>query len=213
MAWWQTQFGNSTRGRLVALLRRGRRSVDELAVDLGVTDNAVRAQLSSLARDGVVVDLGARREGNVGKPASLFGITDPAETAFSEAYAPTLAALIDVLGERLSHRELETLMREVGRRLSATAPKATGSLEARVHAGVKALGALGAVADVQSRGSAFTVTGYGCPLGKAVAVRPETCRAVEQVLAQATGARVREQCVRDDGPPRCAFEVTDRSAK
>ena len=133
----------------------------------------------------------------MGKPASLFGITDPAETAFSEAYAPTLAALIEVLGERLSHRELETLMREVGRRLSATAPRATGSLDARVNAGVKTLGALGAVADVHGHGATFTVTGFGCPLGKAVAVRPETCRAVEQVLAQATGARVREQCVRD----------------
>ena len=65
MGWWQRQFGNSTRGRIVALLRRGRRSVDELAVDLGITDNAVRAQLSSLARDGVIVDMGARREGLV----------------------------------------------------------------------------------------------------------------------------------------------------
>jgi predicted ArsR family transcriptional regulator len=210
MAWWQRQFGNSTRGRIVALLRRGRRSVDELAVDLGVTDNAVRAQLVSLARDGVIVDLGARREGNVGKPASLYGIAEPAETAFSSAYAPTLAALMDVLGERLTHRELETVMREVGRRLGATVPQAAGSLEARVQAGVQTLGELGAVADIERRGNAFTVTGHGCPLGKAVSVRPEACRAVEQLLAQATGARVREQCVRDDGPPRCSFEVTDR---
>ena len=115
-----------------------------------------------------------------------------------------------VLGERLSHRELETVMREVGRRLSAKMPSATGLLEARVQAGVQTLGALGAVADIERHGTAFTVTGHGCPLGKAVAVRPEACRAVEQVLAQATGARVREQCVRNDGPPRCKFEVTDR---
>ena len=31
MAWWQRQFGKTTRGRIVALLRRGERSVEELA--------------------------------------------------------------------------------------------------------------------------------------------------------------------------------------
>jgi predicted ArsR family transcriptional regulator len=213
MAWWQRQFGSSTRGRIVALLRRGPRSVDELAVDLGVTDNAVRAQLSSLARDGVVTDVGARREGMVGKPATLFAIATPADTAFSDAYAPTLATLLQVLGERLTHRELETMMREVGRRLGGATPTQGGALEARVLAGVKALGELGAVADVESHGANFTVRGHGCPLGRAVESRPEACRAVEQLLAQITGAKVTERCVRDEGAPRCTFEITERATR
>ena len=50
MAWWQRQSDKSTRNRIVALLRRGERSVEELAESLGLTDNAVRAQLSALER-------------------------------------------------------------------------------------------------------------------------------------------------------------------
>lgn len=213
MAWWQRQFGSSTRGRIVALLRRGSRSVDELAAELGVTDNAVRAQLTTLMRDGVVADIGARREGTVGKPATLYAIAAPAETAFSGAYAPTLATLMQVLGEKFSHRELETLMREVGRRLASASSSPAGSLESRVQAGVKVLGDLGGVADVEKHGAAFTVRGHGCPLASAVVSRPETCRAVEQLMAQTTGAKVQEHCVRDDGAPHCQFEITERGGR
>ena len=74
MAWWQRQFGKTTRGRIVALLRRGERSVEELATALDLTDNAVRAQLTQLEHDGVVRVVGTRRDGTVGKPATLYGV-------------------------------------------------------------------------------------------------------------------------------------------
>src|SRR4051812_43352284 len=74
MAWWQRQFGKTTRGRVVALLRRGERSVEELAASLGLTDNAVRAQLATLEREGVVRAAGVRRDGGVGKPATLYAV-------------------------------------------------------------------------------------------------------------------------------------------
>jgi predicted ArsR family transcriptional regulator len=48
-------FFESTRGRVVTLLRRSGRTVEELARELGLTDNGVRAHLATLERDGVVV--------------------------------------------------------------------------------------------------------------------------------------------------------------
>ncbi len=45
----------STRERVLDLLWRGRQTVDELARELGLTDNAVRAHLVALERDGLVV--------------------------------------------------------------------------------------------------------------------------------------------------------------
>jgi predicted ArsR family transcriptional regulator len=94
MAWWQRQFGGTTRGHVVALLRRGRRSVEELATALGLTDNAVRAQLTTLERDGLVNAAGVRRPGTAGKPATLYEVAPGAEVLFSNAYAPALAALV-----------------------------------------------------------------------------------------------------------------------
>jgi predicted ArsR family transcriptional regulator len=55
------RFFETTRGQIVGLLRRGRRTVEELARALGLTDNAVRNHLATLERDGLVRQDGVRR--------------------------------------------------------------------------------------------------------------------------------------------------------
>lgn len=207
MSWWNRHFGGSTRGKVVALLRRGSRSVEELAEELELTDNAVRAQLATLQRDGVVAPVGIRREGSVGKPATEYAIAPDAHAIFSSAYAPVLATLLDVLGERHTRQELTTLMRTVGRRL-APQGKAKGSLEKRAKAGAALLGELGADADVVPTEQGYDIRGHACPLAKAVTGHPETCRAVEALIADATGAQVREHCDRSGAVPCCRFSLS-----
>jgi predicted ArsR family transcriptional regulator len=48
------RFFDSTRGQIVMMLRGATRTVDELAKELELTDNAVRAHLTTLERDGLV---------------------------------------------------------------------------------------------------------------------------------------------------------------
>src|ERR671928_1702040 len=77
---WDKRFFASTRGRIVALLRRTARTVDELAAALDLTDNAVRAHLATLERDGLVEQQGVRR--GAGKPAAAYALTLEAEHLF-----------------------------------------------------------------------------------------------------------------------------------
>lgn len=207
MSWWTRHFGGTTRGRIVALLRRGARSVEDLAAELDLTDNAVRAQLVTLQRDGVVASVGIRREGTVGKPATEYGIAPDAGTLFSSAYAPVLVTLLDVLGERHTRQELVSLMRTVGRRL-APDEATKGPLEKRAKAAVALLAGLGGDAELVPVDGGYDVRGHGCPLASAVAGHPETCRAVETLLAEATGTTVREHCDRSSGSPCCRFTIT-----
>jgi len=51
---WRARLMESTRGKILDLLRSKERTVNELAAALGLTDNAVRAHLLSLERDGLV---------------------------------------------------------------------------------------------------------------------------------------------------------------
>src|ERR687885_146519 len=44
---WDDRFFETTKGRVLALLRRGSRTVDELASALGVTDNAIRIHIAA----------------------------------------------------------------------------------------------------------------------------------------------------------------------
>src|SRR5437899_13088388 len=90
---WNRQFFVSTRGRIITLLRRGSRTVDELAQALSLTDNAVRTHLATLERDGLVRQRGARR--GSGKPAYVYDLTPEAEQLFPKAYGPVLHELLE----------------------------------------------------------------------------------------------------------------------
>src|SRR5919197_4867912 len=96
---WDQRFWASTRGRIVLLLRRGSRTVNELAAALGLTDNAVRTQLTALERDGLVHASGTRP--GTRKPNITYGLTPEAGRLFPKMYGPVLRQLLDVLAERL----------------------------------------------------------------------------------------------------------------
>src|SRR2546429_1867476 len=99
------RFFASTRGKIVTLLRRTSRTVEELAQALDLTDNAVRAQLATLERDGLVQQHGRRRSSS--KPASVYDLTPAAEELFSKAYGPVLRQLLDELNERMTAEEVD----------------------------------------------------------------------------------------------------------
>ena len=71
---------DSTRGRIVSLLRGKVSTVNELAQELGLTDNAVRAHLLSLERDGLVRQSGVQR--GYRKPHFAYELTPEAESLF-----------------------------------------------------------------------------------------------------------------------------------
>jgi predicted ArsR family transcriptional regulator len=210
MRWWETSIGGTVRGRIIALLRRGERSVEELASELAVTDNAIRAQLQTLERHGVVHQARIRREGAVGKPATMYAIAPQAEPLFSSAYAPMLKALLASLEERLDSREVDAIFRDAGRRLaeqlSVNDSSAAKQLEARVRSAAAVLSSLGAEIDVERAPGGYLLRGHACPLSAAVRSQPNVCHAVEELVAGVTGATVVECCDRD-GHAKCRFEV------
>src|SRR5215472_8013794 len=113
---WNQRFFASTRGRIIMLLRRNSQTVDELAEILNLTDNAVRAHLATLERDGFVRQMGERR--GSGKPAFVYALTPGAEQLFPKAYGPILRQLLDVMSEEMPVDDVEALMQKTGRRLA-----------------------------------------------------------------------------------------------
>jgi len=196
----------NTRSRIVGLLRRGPKTVDELARAVGLTDNGVRMHLAALEKAGTVQQCGLRRTGSAGKPAAIFQIAPEAESAFSQAYVPMLAELVSVLAGQLPADQLLEIMRETGRRLSAGV-SFPGDLEARLHAAVDLLNRLGAIASVEAGHDRFTVQGIGCPLSVAVARCPEVCTAVQVMIAEMTGGTVTQHCQHGDRPA-CCFSIS-----
>ena len=201
---WDERFFETTKGRILALLRRRSRTIDELAAALGVTDNAVRGHVAALERDGVVQQRGVRPTG--GKPAYAYEVAPEAERLFTKAYIPVLTQLVGVLEERLSPAELQALLREVGRRIAAARGTVPGTARARAEVAATVLTELGGIVDVEEHDGRITLRGFSCPLADAVRAHPGTCHAVESMVAELTGVTVQERCDRA-GRPRCCFEL------
>jgi predicted ArsR family transcriptional regulator len=197
----------TTRGRILGLLRCETRTVEELAQALELTDNAVRAHFSTLERDGMVRSAGVRRGPGAGKPSTVYELPPDAEVVFSRAYPPVLAALLEELVARLPEAQADALLVGTGRRLAEPLMQpGTASRAARLQAAVGVLNALGGSAELEERNGAAIIRGCGCPLASAVARRPETCRAVEALLSEVVGVPVR-QCCRHGDRPSCCFEI------
>jgi predicted ArsR family transcriptional regulator len=199
------RFFASTRGRVVTLLRRDRRTVDELADSLGLTDNAIRAHLAALERDGLVRQ-GDVRRGGVGKPSFTYELTNDAERLFPKAYGVLLQRLLGVLAERLPRDTVANALREVGHRVAADQSPADGELRDRVERSLVVLGNMGGLAEMEETEDGFIIQGCSCPLATAVEGNPDTCLLAEALLTDVIGAPVHMAC--DPGsPPRCRFEV------
>jgi predicted ArsR family transcriptional regulator len=205
---WDERFFESTRGRIVMLLRRSGRTVEELANSQGLTDNGVRAHLAVLERDGIVRQRGSVRRGSGGgKPAYVYELTPKAEDLFTKAYEPTLRRLLDVLAERMGPEDTDALLRAVGRGLAEGKTIPTGGTRARLEVAVAVLNELGGLAQLEERDGAYVIQGYSCPLAALTPDHPEVCRMAETLVTEVAGVPVYERCDRGERP-RCCFEVS-----
>ena len=199
---WNRWFFASTRGQIITLLRRSSRTVDELAQALDLTHTAVRAHLAALERDGLVLQRSERR--GSGKPSAVYDLTPAAEYLFPKSYSQLLDQLLDVLGEHLPPDEVETLLREAGRRLAAEWKLPPGELRVRLEAAAELLNELGGLMEREAGEKTFSIRGYRCPFAALVREHPEVCRLAETLLSELVGVPMQEHCLRT-GPVPCRF--------
>ena len=205
------RFFDSTRGQIVTLLRSAPSTVEEMAGKLNLTDNAVRAHLSTLERDGLVRQSGLRRGPR--KPHFTYVLTEEADKLFPKAYDALLNQLIAVLKTRLEPVEIEEVLRQVGRALAAEAAAGqSANLEGRVQTALKVLEAIGGAAEVEQHGDKMLIVSSGCPLAAAVSVHPEVCRLAETLIAEIVKVPVEERCDRN-GRPKCIFEISHKEGQ
>jgi len=202
------QFLETSRGRIAALLQRAALTAEEMAAELRLTANAVRAQLSGMERDGLVRRVGQKRGAT--RPSHMFELTSEAEHLLSGAYVPLVTHLLGVLSKDLRPDQVKKIMRHAGRSLAgefAAARHASASLEARVRAATELLnGRFGAVTSVGRGNGGFVIRGVACPLAAITNEHPSACLVIESFLHDIVEAPVRECCDRT-GRPRCCFEV------
>lgn len=188
------------------MLRGGTGTVNELAENLKLTDNAVRAQLLTLERDGLVRQSGVQKGPR--KPHFSYELTPDAERLFPKAYDALLNQLITALKGRLPPAALEDVLREVGRAIAArqASEKSSADFEGRVQSALEVLKALGGSPRIEKEDGKLLIRSGACPLSAAVVEHPEVCELAEALVAEIVGVPVREHCDRGE-VPKCCFEL------
>lgn len=200
---WIDRLIGGTRQQIIELLVREDRTVQELADEIGVSDNAIRGHLAVLERDGLVAQRDLRRDTG-GKPAALYTLSTEADELFPKAYAFVLTGLLSVLDEREGSDGVQKTLAEVGAR---AAVPAEGSAEERVHAAANLLRSLGGTVDVFRDERGWTLRGFSCPLSSVTAGDNRVCGLAEALVARTTGGSVVEVC-EHGRRSRCAFDIT-----
>jgi predicted ArsR family transcriptional regulator len=213
MAILKKQILDSSRGRIVTLLRAGGLTADDIASRLGVTRSAIRAQLTGMERDGVVRRAGQRPGAT--RPSHVFELTPEVEQLLSSAYIPLLTQLVDVFADGLPPDQLENMLRQTGRRLAdelSRGKRPTGSLASRVATASEMLNEqLGALTHVEAN-DGYVIRGIGCPLAALTGKHPGVCLAMESLVAEVVGVAARECCDRAE-QPQCCFEIPGRARR
>jgi DeoR family transcriptional regulator, suf operon transcriptional repressor len=201
------QLLDTSRGRIVTLLRSGGLTADDIAMQLGLTRSAVRVQIAAMERDGVLLKVG-KRPGTT-RPSHVYELTPEVEQLLSKAYIPLLTHLVGVFAEALPAQQVETLLRRTGKGLASDLSRGkrlTGGLRSRAAAASALMNEhLGALTRVEGNGG-IVIRGAYCPLAALTGKHQGVCLAMESLVTEIVGVPVRECCDRDDRP-RCCFEI------
>jgi predicted ArsR family transcriptional regulator len=197
----------TTNRKILVLLCRGPHTVADLAGELGVTDNAVRAQLHRFQRDGLVRQ-GGRRAG-VRKPHVEYELSEEARDFFPTAYEPVLRTLVDLLSERLPQQTTQQLLLETARQIiAAHVGQLRGtSPRQRLREMMRLLNGSAAGISVAHEGGITTLRSCSCPLASITANHPEVCELLAGILSDHLKGEVRQRCKRGSAP-RCTFEIS-----
>jgi len=203
---WRERLFKSTRGRILDLLRTGDRTVNELAEELHLTDNAVRAHLASLERDRLVIHSGMKP--GFRKPHATYALGSEAEQLFPKAYGRLVSLLMSIFSRQIKPQNLRAGMRAAGQAVAHEhLPELRGKTrQQRIDAALAILKELGGAASFKEEDGKHFIYGNGCPIAAATANHPEACLLAESLLTELIGSPVKEHCLR--GPtPACRFEV------
>jgi predicted ArsR family transcriptional regulator len=195
---------NGPAGKVLAELRHGPRTVEQISTSLRLTPNAVRNQLRKLQDAALAVRSGARP--GASKPSALYAITLEGQIQFSTLYLPVLTHFLRVAEGKCSGTQLESFMTETGKSLAARYSKPAGSIKEKVHSAARLLKTFGGITEVQARNGSITLRSLGCPLSALTAENPAGCDVLAGFLEQYLSTPVHICCNREE-EPKCCFEI------
>src|SRR5579864_9375366 len=194
---------------LELLRRKGRRSAETIATDLGRTPNAVRQHLANLERDGYVVSQ-PERSGR-GRPALLFALTERADSVFPKRYGQLATMVLQEVREMGGEDALDEIFARVAARHASVIERDIEGLDfdQKLSRVVAWIGRAGTLAEQTETEEGVKVTIHNCPFRNTALKFPQVCTITPHLMSQLLGTAISQADSIHRHDPYCSFVVRD----
>jgi DeoR family transcriptional regulator, suf operon transcriptional repressor len=189
------------------LQRHGPLDIARLQAELGVTRNAVREQLASLAAAGLVHSRSQRR--GVGRPALVYALTHQAQASMARGYDVLLKLLLAEVAERAGANGLNTILSGVSARLARQYSDGEhgGDLQRQLQTLAAAYESYATPITLVEDGDELVLHEHSCPYFNVAQENGAVCGVEQRMLEQVLGRKVELTQRIVDGYASCRFVI------
>jgi len=199
---------------LRTLLTRPRRTINELADEVGISPISIRHHISSLSAEGLV-NSDEERHG-VGRPRQVFFLTESGVEQFPTRYVRLTIRLLEQLKETMPAalvKQLFTQMaQELAKDLAADANTHGLTMQERLDLVKHILQQEGFTIEWEQQGDQYQIREVSCPYYFVGQDHPEVC-AVDQILISTmlSSPAAKTKCILN-GDTCCTYVVSEQAS-
>ncbi|MED1799686.1 helix-turn-helix transcriptional regulator [Brevibacillus porteri] len=206
-----TNEGTSTRDQILHMLKvKGSLPVSDMAVDLGITEMAVRRHLNTLERDNLIKSTLVRQA--MGRPTNVYSLSQEADELFPRNYSHLTLDFLQDIKEIDGLSKIEMLFRRRENRLEETyRSHMQGDLEKRVAKLAELQNDKGYMVEWEKdeNGDGYRIQEFNCPISQVAREFNQACSCELSLFRRVLNANVEQTTCMAKGGDKCVFHIKE----
>ncbi|MBH0328635.1 transcriptional regulator [Brevibacillus brevis] len=206
-----TNEGTSTRDQILHMLKvKGSLPVSDMAVELGITEMAVRRHLNTLERDNLIKSTLVRQA--MGRPTNVYSLSQEADELFPRNYSHLTLDFLQDIKEIDGLSKIEMLFRRRENRLEETYRSyMQGDLENRVSKLAELQNDKGYMVEWEKdeNGDGYRIQEFNCPISQVAREFNQACSCELSLFRRVLKANVEQTTCMAKGGDKCVFHIKE----
>lgn len=206
-----TNEGTSTRDQILHMLKvKGSLPVSDMAVELGITEMAVRRHLNTLERDNLIKSTLVRQA--MGRPTNVYSLSQEADELFPRNYSHLTLDFLQDLKEIDGTSKIDMLFRRRENRLEESyRPHMQGDLEQRVSKLAELQNDKGYMVEWEKdeNGEGYRIQEFNCPISQVAREFTQACNCELSLFRRVLNANVEQTSCMAKGGEKCVFQIKE----
>ncbi|UFJ39677.1 transcriptional regulator [Brevibacillus humidisoli] len=203
----------STRNQILHMLKtKGPLPVSDMAIELGITEMAVRRHLNTLERDNLIKSSLVRQA--MGRPTNVYSLSEEADELFPRNYHDLTLDFLHDLQDVDGPDKVEKLFRRREDRLEQNyRTYVQGDLKQRVAALAELQNQKGYMVEWEhdDKNGTYYLKEYNCPISQVARQFHHACNCELSLFRRVLDAEVEQTSCMAKGGDNCVYRIKDRS--